>query len=137
MNLSIPKGLHDLHNNYPLAPDKLEIKKEMSDYQLKRAGEYNITIGNIKKLVLNIFDKEKYVLHYENFQFYLKGGLKFKKIHRVFQFKKIHRVFQFKKIHRVFQFNQSRWLKPYIEFNTHERIEVEKMVTKVKNLCTN
>ena len=27
---------------------------------------YNITIGNVEKLVPNFFDKEQYVLHYEN-----------------------------------------------------------------------
>ena len=37
---------------------------------------YNILIGNVKKLVPNFFDKEKYVLHYENLQFYLALGLK-------------------------------------------------------------
>ena len=25
-----------------------------------------ITIGNVKKLVPNLFDKEKYIIHYEN-----------------------------------------------------------------------
>ena len=25
-----------------------------------------ITIGNVKKLVRNLFDKEKYIIHYEN-----------------------------------------------------------------------
>ena len=39
----------------------------LSKYQLKVADTYNIPIGNVKKLVLNFFDKEKYVLHYENF----------------------------------------------------------------------
>ena len=40
------------------------------------ADGYNISIGNVKKLVTNFFDKEKYVLHYENLQFYLRLGLK-------------------------------------------------------------
>ena len=39
---------------YPLATDKIEIKKEMlSFYQLKIADLHNIGIGNVKKLVPN------------------------------------------------------------------------------------
>ena len=69
--------LHNLHNDYPLAPDKLEIKTKMlSDYQLKIADDYNVSIGSVKKLVPNFFDKEKYVLHYKNLQFYLRLGFK-------------------------------------------------------------
>ena len=49
------------------------------DYHLKIADFYNIPIGNIKKLVLNFFDKEKYVLHYENLQLYLRLESKLKK----------------------------------------------------------
>ena len=30
------------------------------------------------------------------------------------------------KKHHVLEFNQSQWLRPYIEFNTQERIKVEK-----------
>ena len=54
----------------------------------------------LKKLVPNLFEKEKYVLHYENLQVYLGLGLKLKTIHR------------------VLEFNQSQWLKPHNEFNT-------------------
>ena len=66
-DLEYPKELRDFHNDYPLAPDKMEIKREMlSDFQLKVANLYNIPIGNVKKLVPNLFDKEKYVIHCEN-----------------------------------------------------------------------
>ena len=51
----------------------------LSEYQLKIADLYNISIGNVKKLVSNFLDKEKYVIHYENLQFYLRLGLKLKK----------------------------------------------------------
>ena len=69
VDLEYPKELQELHNDYPLAPDKTEIKGETSsEYQLKIAGLYNVPIGYVKKSVPNFFDKEKYVLHYENLQ---------------------------------------------------------------------
>ena len=48
----------------------------MPNYQLKIADIYNIPIGTVTKLVPNFFDKENYVLHYENLQLYLRLGLK-------------------------------------------------------------
>ena len=71
------------HNDNPLAPDKIEIKKEMlSKNQLMISDFYNIFIGNAKTLAPNVFDKKKYLLYYENFQIYLKLGLKLKIIHQ-------------------------------------------------------
>ena len=70
VDLEYTKELRELHNNYPLAPDKIEYKREMlSDYQLEITDLYNIPIGNIKKLVPNFFDKENNVIHYENCNF--------------------------------------------------------------------
>ena len=74
----------------------------LSEYQLKIADLYNIPISSVEKLVPNVFNKERYVLHYENLQLYLRLGLKPQKIHR------------------VLEFNQSQWLRPYIEFNTQK-----------------
>lgn len=49
-DLEYPKKLYELYNNYPLAKDKLEIKREiLSDYQSKRADDYNISTINVKK----------------------------------------------------------------------------------------
>ena len=80
VDLEYPKELLELHNDYTLAPDKIEIKREMlSEYQLKIADLYNFPISNVKKLVPNFFDKEKFVVHYENLQLYLRLGLKLKK----------------------------------------------------------
>ena len=83
-------------------------------YQLKIADLYNILIGNVKNSVSNFFHKEKYVLHYENLQLYLRLELKLKKIYCVLEFK------------------QPQWLKPYIEFHTHKTIESEKNNDKDK-----
>ena len=44
INLEYPKELRELHNDYTLAPDKIEIKREMSDCLLKIADHYNIPI---------------------------------------------------------------------------------------------
>ena len=90
VDLKYPKDLWELHNHYLLAPDKIEIKREMlSEYQLKIADWYNFSIGNVKKLVPNFLIK-KYVLHYENLQLYFRLGLVPKKIHRVSEFNQSH-----------------------------------------------
>ena len=61
-----------------VAPDKIEIKNEISNYQIKIADFYKVPIGNVKKLVSNLLDKEKYGLHYENLQIYLRLRIKTK-----------------------------------------------------------
>ena len=59
VDLEYPKELRELGTYYPLAPDKLEIKKQMMpEYQSKIADFYNIPIDNFKKLVPNYFDKK-------------------------------------------------------------------------------
>ena len=48
-DLEHPKELRELRNDYSLAPDKIEIKREMlPEYQLKTADLYNIPICNVK-----------------------------------------------------------------------------------------
>ena len=48
-------------------------------YQAMIADFHNIPL----EMVPSFFDKEKFVLHYENLQLYLRLGLKLKKINRV------------------------------------------------------
>ena len=80
VDLEYPKELRELYNDYPLALDKIQIKREMlSECQLKIADLYNIPIDNVKNFVPNIFDKVKYVLHFENLQLYLRLRSKLKK----------------------------------------------------------
>ena len=75
----------------------------LSAYCKKIADEYDIKVGNVKKIIPNLNNKTKYVLHYRNLQLYLSLGMKLTKIHRALQFK------------------QSDWMKKYIDFNTKKR----------------
>ena len=68
VDLEYPKELHDLHNDYPLAPEQIEVNKT-------------------KKLIPNLWDKKNYVIHYENLKQCLKLGLKISNIHRGIKFK--------------------------------------------------
>ena len=54
VNLEYPDNLHELHNDYPLAPEKLAVSNNMlSKYCKEIANEYRIKVGDIKKLIPN------------------------------------------------------------------------------------
>ena len=104
VDLEYPKELHDLHNDYPLGPEKVKVTEDMlSDYCKNISDKYNISVGLVQKLIPTLSNKNKYVLHYRNLQLYIDLGLKLTKVHR------------------VLEFNQSPWLKQYIDFNTEKR----------------
>ena len=84
VDVKYPKKLHDLHSDLPFLPERMEINK-------------------CKKLVCNLYDKKKYVVHINSLKQALNHGLKLKKIHR------------------IIEFNQEAWLKPYIDMNTELR----------------
>ena len=100
-----PDELHEVHNDYPLAPEKLTVSSDMmSKYCKKIADKYEIKVGDVKKLIPNLGNKTKYVLHYRNLQLYLSLGMKLTKTHRVLKSK------------------QSDWMKKCINFNTKTRM---------------
>ena len=88
VNLEYPEKLHDLHNDYPLAPESLEINK-------------------VRKLVPNLMNKEKYILHCVNLKQYLSLGMKLLKVRRGIRFK------------------EETWMKSYIEKNTALRMKAK------------
>ena len=84
VDVKYPKRLHKLHSDLPFLSERMEVNK-------------------CKKLVCNLFNKKKYVVHINALKQALNHGLKFKKIQR------------------VIEFNQEAWLKPYIDMNTELR----------------
>ena len=104
VDLEYPQELHDMHNDYPVCPEKVKVSKNiLSTYCKKIAEKHNISIGLVNKLIPTLRDKKEYVLHYGNLQPYLDLGLKIKTVHR------------------VLKCDQSPWLKQYIDFNTEKR----------------
>ena len=104
--LEVADELHELHNDYPLASEKRTASSDMlSKYYKKIADEYEIKVGDLKKLIPNLGNKTNYVLHYRNLQLYLSLGMKLIKIHKVLNFK------------------QSEWMKKYIDFNIDKRMK--------------
>ena len=105
VDLKYPKNLHDKHNHYPLAPEKLKVEASMLSPYLKNLLEHHKLKHNskIEKLIPNLGDKKKYIVHYRTLQLYIKLGLKIKKIHR------------------VLTFTEKAWVKPYVDFNTEKR----------------
>ena len=113
VDLEYPKDLHDTHNDYPLAPEKLRVSENMlSDYCLDIVKNYGIKVGEVNKLTPNLKDKNGYVIHYKNLQMYKSLGMKVVKIHR------------------VLKFSQMDWLKDFVMFNTRKRMKATNMHEK-------
>ena len=89
VDLEYPSELHELHNDYLVAPEKLEISQNMlSKYWFNIANAYGIKISGVNKFIPNLGNKSKYVVHYRNLQLYLSLGMKLTKINRMLKFKK-------------------------------------------------
>ena len=105
VDLKYPNEVHELHNDYPLATEKLTVTNDiLSNYCKSIADKYDTKVGDVKKLIPNLGNKNKYVVHYRNLQLYLSLGIKLTKIYRLLQFK------------------QSNWMKKHIDFNTKKRM---------------
>ena len=103
-DLEYPDELHELHNYYPLAPEKLAVFYDiLSNYCKKVADKYEVSVGGVKNIIPNLGNKTNYVVHYRNLLLYLSLRMKLTKIHRVLKFK------------------QSDWMKKYIDVNTEKR----------------
>ena len=94
VDLEYPKELHDEHSDFPLAPENMNVKEEfLSEHQRTlRKHYYNGKEAKDEKqpkLILNVKDKEKYVVHIKALQYDLNKGMKL--IHRAVKFKQVGR----------------------------------------------
>ena len=100
VDLEYPAHLHDLHNDYPLAPEKMTVT---SDLLSPYAKSFDRRSAPTSKLVPNLRDKQHYVVHYRNLQLYLSLGLRLAKIHS------------------IMEFTQSSWLCSFVDHCTANR----------------
>ena len=85
VDLKYPEELHDLHNDYHLAPERIMCKSK------------------VEKLIPNLRDKDRYILHYKTLRRYLDLGL------------------VLTRIYSGIRFEESKWLEQYISMNTNLR----------------
>ena len=84
-----------------LAPERM-IVQGGSEYQRNLIG-VEMAPNEVEKLVPNLRNKARYVLHYRILQFFLSLRMRLTKIHRALRFR------------------QSPWMEPYIQMNTELR----------------
>lgn len=88
VDVTYPKEIHDAHSDLPFLVENMRPPSAKS---------------KTTKLIVNLFDKSKYIVHYQNLKQALRHGLKMGKMYR------------------VLKFQQSAWMKPYIDLNTDLR----------------
>ena len=100
-NLEYPAEIKEKTKNFPFCPYQTK-----ADPNLFSGYMNNINQPNYKptsKLMCDVTNKSKYMIHYRMFKFYLNQGMKVTKIHTIYKFK------------------QSPWLGKYIDHNTQKR----------------
>jgi hypothetical protein len=99
-DLEYPGELHEIHNDFPLAPEPMRITKEMLSLFCTSLGVKGLFD---EKLIGSLQTKIKYKTHYRNSKLYLSLGVRLLRVHRVLSFK------------------QQARLKPYVDLNTAKR----------------
>lgn len=117
-----PSQLHETHNDYPIAPERVNIQVEMlSDTRFQLSLHYARARANTNfTLVLNLMTKKKYVFYYLNLKFYMDHCMRLRKIHR------------------GIKFDQAMWMERYISSNSKMRAQAKnKMENDLHKLRNN
>jgi len=85
VDLEYPDCIKEKTKYYPLAPIKRKVKYvELLDWQKERKLNKK---SSTEKLICDTGNKEKYLCHYQNLQFYIKMGMKITQVHSIISFK--------------------------------------------------
>ena len=106
--LDNPQALHDLHADYPLAPVKTKITYNMLSPYARFLCDHHKLKYTLKteKLLTTFRRRSFYVLHYRNFQLYVRLGMKVVAIHSALAFRQV------------------LYMKSYVNMNAEERAEM-------------
>jgi hypothetical protein len=102
-DLEYPEDLHDLHNDLPLAPERIELGYADASSTSHEAFTSKIPTKKSEKLCGHFRPRKNYVVHARVLQFYVNHGMKLTKIHR------------------AIKCLQSTFLKPWIDMNSANR----------------
>ena len=100
-NLEYPAETKEKTKNFPFCPYQTEADPNLFSGYMNNINQpkYKST----SKLMSDVTNKSKYMIHYRMFKFYLNQGMKVTKIHTIYKFK------------------QSPWLGKYIDHKTQKR----------------
>ena len=105
VDLEYPDHLHDAHRDFPLAPEKLTITREMLSDEMKEFLRVNnLPFSKQERLTQTLLSKEGYITHIRNLKLYKSLGL------------------TVTAIKRGIIFYQTSWMAEYIQLNTTRRI---------------
>ena len=103
--MEYPDYLHDAHRDFPFAPEKLIITREMLSDEMKEFLRVNnLPFSKQERLTQTLLPKEGYITHIRNLKLYKSLGL------------------TVTAIKRGIIFYQTPWMAEYIQLNTIRRI---------------
>ena len=100
-DLEYPVEIKEKTKNFPFCPYQTKADPNLFSGYMNNVNQPNYKPTS--KLMCDVTNKSKYMIHYRMFKFYLNQGMKVTKIHTIYKFK------------------QSPWLGKYIDHNTQKR----------------
>ena len=100
-DLEYPAEIKEKTKNFAFCPYQTKADPNLFSGYMNNINQPNYK--PLSKLMCDVTNKSKYMIHYRMFKFYLNQGMKVTKIHTIYKFK------------------QSPWLGKYIDHNTQKR----------------